>query len=130
MSDKIYLQVDDVVLPVEPKRGYTVNLSDSELVSETEAGTHRRTVYRNGVPSIAVKFWCDLEMLQQMRTLKNKTSVLVKYFDPLENPDTDGNRLVKNLMYITDYKEDMLADTDELGIWSVSFDLEDLSDNV
>ena len=130
MSDKIYLQVDDVVLPVEPKRGYTVNLSDSELVSETEAGTHRRTVYRNGVPSIAVKFWCDLEMLQQMRTLKNKTSVLVKYFDPLEYPDADGNRLVNNLMYITDYKEDMLADTDELGIWSVSFDLEDLSDNV
>ena len=127
MSDRIYLQINSTVLPVEPKNGYTLDLDDSELVKETEAGTFRRSVYRNGIPSIKVSFGCDLEMMQTLRGFKNQTSVTVKYFDPLATADSQGDRLVTELMYVTNYKEKMLADTAEGGIWTVSFDLEDLS---
>lgn len=127
MSDRIYLQINSTVLPVEPKNGYTLDLDDSELVKETEAGTFRRSVYRNGIPSIKVSFGCDLEMMQTLRGFKNQTSVTVKYFDPLATADSQGDRLVTELMYITNYKEKMLADTADGGIWTVSFDLEDLS---
>lgn len=127
MSDRIYLQINSTVLPVEPKNGYTLDLDDSELVKETEAGTFRRSVYRNGIPSIKVSFGCDLEMMQTLRGFKNQTSVTVRYFDPLATADSQGDRLVTELMYITNYKEKMLADTADGGIWTVSFDLEDLS---
>lgn len=127
MSDRIYLQINSTVLPVEPKNGYTLDLDDSELVKETEAGTFRRSVYRNGIPSIKVSFGCDLEMMQTLRGFKNQTSVTVKYFDPLATADSQGDRLVTELMYVTNYKEKMLADTADGGIWTVSFDLEDLS---
>ena len=127
MSDRIYLQINSTVLPVEPKNGYTLDLNDAELVKETEAGTYRRTVYRNGIPSIKVSFGCDLEMMQTMRGFKNETSVTVRYFDPLATADSQGDMLVTELMYVTNYKEKMLADTADGGIWTVSFDLEDLS---
>ncbi len=127
MSDRIYLEIDGTVLPVEPKRGYDLSLTDSELVKETEAGTYKRSVYRNGIPDISVKFWCDLEMLQEMREYKNQTSVTVRFFDPLADEDSNGDRLVTELMYVTRYKESMKADTADGGIWQVSFSLEDLS---
>ena len=127
MSDRIYLQINSTVLPVEPKNGYTLDLNDAELVKETEAGTYRRTVYRNGIPSIKVSFGCDLELMQTMRGFKNETSVTVRYFDPLATADSQGDMLVTELMYVTNYKEKMLADTADGGIWTVSFDLEDLS---
>ena len=127
MSDRIYLSINNVVLPVEPNRGYDLDLDDSEQVVETEAGTFIRSVYRNGTPSINVGFWCDLELLQQMRTFKNQTSVTVRFFDPLASADSQGDRLVTELMYVTGYKETLKADTAEGGIWSVKFKLEDLS---
>lgn len=127
MSDRIYLQISSTVLPVEPKNGYTLVLNDAELVKETEAGTYRRTVYRNGIPSIRVSFGCDLEMIQTMRGFKNEASVMVRFFDPLATADSQGDRLVSELMYVTNYSEKMLADTADGGIWTVSFDLEDLS---
>lgn len=127
MSDRIYLSINGTVLPVEPKRGYDLSLTDSEQVVETEAGTFIRSVYRDGVPTISVGFWCDLEMLQQMRAFKNQTSVTVRYFDPLATADSQGDRLVTELMYVTSYKESLEADTADGGIWSVKFNLEDLS---
>ena len=127
MSDRIYLQINGTVLPVEPKRGYSIDLDDSEQVKETEAGTFKRSVYRNGIPSISVDLWCDLEMLQMLRGFKNETSVTVRYFDPLATPDSEGDMLTTELMYVTGYGEDLKADTEDGGIWAVKFKLEDLS---
>ena len=127
MSNKVYLSINNVVLPVEPHRGYDMSLKDADNVAETEAGTYIRSVYRSGIPKISVKFWCDLTLLQQLRSFRNATSVLVRHFDPLAEADSDGNRLVSEYMYVSNYKENMKADTDDLGIWEVSFGLEDLS---
>ena len=127
MSNKIYLSIDGVVLPVEPKRGYDLKLDDSESVNETEAGTFIRSVQRSGIPSIKVSFWCNREMLVQMRGFRDATSVTVNFYDPVVEEDSEGNRLVTELMYVTGYQESMLADTEDGGFWSVKFDLEDLS---
>lgn len=127
MSDRIYLSINGTALPVEPKRGYSLKLDDAETVNETEAGTYKRSVYRSGVPKISVSFWCDLSMLQQMRSYRNATSVLVRFFDPSAEADSQGDRLVQEYMYVTNYSEKLLADTTDGGLWSMSFDLEDLS---
>ncbi len=128
MSSRIYLEIDGVVLPVEPKRGMDITLSDGEVVGETEAGTFKRSVYRTDIPSISVKFWCNLEMLQQMRSFKDETSVTVRFFDPMQDEDSNGDTLKSELMYVTGFKQKMLADTSDGGFWEVSFDLEDLRD--
>lgn len=128
MSDRILLEIDGTVLPVEQKHGMDVSLSDGEIVKETEAGTFKRSIYRSNIPSISVKFWCDLEMLQQMREYKDETSVTVRFFDPTQEADNNGDRLKTETMYVTNFKQKMLADTDDGGFWEVSFDLEDLRD--
>lgn len=50
-SDKIYLQIENNTLPVEPAKGYTLNLSDSDRKDTTEAGTTIREVTRLNIPS-------------------------------------------------------------------------------
>lgn len=120
-SDKVYLKIEDNVLPVEPGKGYSISLSDYDRTSQTEAGTTVREVTRIDIPSISVSFDCDKEMLKEMRSYKSKSSVTVKYFDPFETDE-----LKEDLMYITNYKEQMLADTKDGGFWKISFDLEDL----
>lgn len=122
-SDKKYLVINDETLPVEPSKGYTLDLSDYERVDKTEAGTSTRILTRSGIPSISVKFDCNKEMLQTMRSFRALASVTVQYFDP-----DATNELKTSLMYVTEYQETMLADTRDGGIWSVSFKLEDLED--
>lgn len=124
-SEKVYLEIENNVLPVEPGKGYTLSLSDYDRTDQTEAGTVIREVTRIDIPSISVSFDCDVEMMKEMRSYKNKASLQVKYFDVLSNSD-DG--LSSTKMYITNYKEVMLADTNDGGIWRVTFDLEDLGD--
>lgn len=120
-SEKVYLQINNTTLPVEPGKGYSVDLSDQEQIDKTEAGTSVRDVVRMGIPAISVSFDCDRTMLIQMRNWKNMPSVNAKWYNP-----TVGNDLSENVMYVTGYKETMLADTPDGGIWKVSFTLQDL----
>ena len=120
-TDKTYLKVNNVVLPVEPDKGYTISLGDYEQVDKTEAGTSVRNLTRTGIPSISVGFQCNRSMLITLRNLRNLLSVDVFYYDP-----TAGNDLRYDLMYITNYNEKFIADIEGGGIWSVSFNLEDL----
>lgn len=121
MSEKVYLKIEDNVLPVEPNKGYVLNLSDYEKTSSTEAGTKVREVTRTNIPNISVTLECDVEMLTEMRSYKSMPSVSVKYFDPVAG-------LKENIMYVNGYKETMLADTEDGGFWKVEFNLEDLCD--
>lgn len=127
-SNRIYLQINNDVLPVEPGKGYTINLGDYEQIDKTEAGTTVRNLTRTGIPSISVKLSCNKQMLQNLRNLKKSLSLDVKYYDPDKDTDENGNNLANNLMYMTGYSEKMLADTKDGGIWDVSFSLEDLED--
>lgn len=120
-DEKVYLKIGENVLPVEPEKGYTLSLQDSDSTSQTEGGTTVRDIVRMNIPSISVSFDCDKEMLLEMRSYKVEPSLDVEYFDPVES-----NELQKDSMYVTNYSEKMLADTEDGGIWRVTFNLEDL----
>ncbi len=124
-SEKVYLEIENNVLPVEPSKGYEIYFSDYDRTDQTEAGTTVREVTRLNIPSISVVFQCDAEMLKEMRSYKNKPSVTVKYYDVTSASE---DQLSTDSMYVTNYKEVMLADTNDGGIWKVTFDLEDLGD--
>lgn len=120
-DEKVYLKISGNVLPVEPEKGYTLSLQDSDSTNQTEGGTTVRDIVRMNIPSISVSFDCDKEMLLEMRSYKAEPSLDVEYFDPVES-----NELQKDSMYVTNYSEKMLADTEDGGIWRVTFNLEDL----
>lgn len=120
-DEKVYLKISGNVLPVEPEKGYTLSLQDSDSTNQTEGGTTVRDIVRMNIPSISVSFDCDKEMLLEMRSYKSEPSLDVEYFDPVES-----NELQKDSMYVTSYSEKMLADTEDGGIWRVTFNLEDL----
>lgn len=120
-DEKVYLKISGNVLPVEPEKGYTLSLQDSGSTNQTEGGTTVRDIVRMNIPSISVSFDCDKEMLLEMRSYKAEPSLDVEYFDPVES-----NELQKDSMYVTSYSEKMLADTEDGGIWRVTFNLEDL----
>ena len=120
-DEKVYLKIGENVLPVEPEKGYTLSLQDSDSINQTEGGTTVRDIVRMNIPSISVSFDCDKEMLLEMRSYKVEPSLDVEYFDPVES-----NELQKDSMYVTNYSEKMLADTEDGGIWRVTFNLEDL----
>lgn len=121
MEEKVYLKIDNNILPVEPNKGYTLNLKDYDRKDTTEAGTVVREVTRLDIPSISVTLECDVEMLKEIRGYKSKSSVAVNYFSP-------STGLSLDTMYVDGYKETMLADTEDGGIWKVEFNLEDLGD--
>lgn len=120
-DEKVYLKIGENVLPVEPEKGYTLSLQDSDSTNQTEGGTTVRDIVRMNIPSISVSFDCDKEMLLEMRSYKAEPSLDIEYFDPAES-----NELQKDSMYVTNYSEKMLADTEDGGIWRVTFNLEDL----
>ena len=120
-DEKVYLKISGNVLPVEPEKGYTLSLQDSDSTNQTEGGTTVRDIVRMNIPSISVSFDCDKEMLLERRSYKAEPSLDVEYFDPVES-----NELQKDSMYVTSYSEKMLADTEDGGIWRVTFNLEDL----
>lgn len=118
-SEVVYLKINDDILPVEPHKGYEVDFKNYENVNKTEAGTTVRDLVRSGIPIISVNMECDKYMLTNMRRYNQQISLDVYYFSPY-------NVLEHNIMYMSSYKEKMLADTNDGGIWSVSFILEDL----
>lgn len=118
-SEVVYLKINDDILPVEPHKGYEVDFNDYQSVNQTEAGTSIRDLVRGDIPRITVNFQCNREMLQNMRRYKNSVSLDVYYYSPYKIMEHD-------IMFVSNYKEKLLADTNDGGIWQVGFILEDL----
>lgn len=118
-SEVVYLKINDDILPVEPHKGYEVDFDDYQSVNKTEAGTSIRDLVRGNIPRITVNFQCNREMLQDMRRYKNAVSLNVYYYSPYKIME-------HNIMFVSSYKEKLLADTNDGGIWQVGFVLEDL----
>lgn len=118
-SEVVYLKINDDILPVEPHKGYEVDFNDYQSVNQTEAGTSIRDLVRGNIPRITVNFQCNREMLQDMRRYKNAVSLDVYYYSPYKIME-------HNIMFVSNYKEKLLADTNDGGIWQVGFILEDL----
>lgn len=126
-SGIVYLKINDVEIPVEPHKGYEVDYRDCENIVETEGGTITRDVVRMNIPTINVSYDCDKSMLMQIKNFKNMFFLDVKFYEPSNVPDEEYN--LRNVrMYMTNYKEKLLADVLAGGIWRVSFTLNYMED--
>lgn len=110
----------EMQLPTE----YEVSKSDleSDGGGRTEAGTTRRDIIREGVPHITVTMQCSKKSLLVLAVYKKLASIAVGYYDP------DTCTTVNDAMYITGYKVKLVKDTSYGGLWTVSFELEDLGE--
>ncbi len=112
-----YLRFEGPLLP-EPT-SYDVTLTDKESDSsgETEAGTIQRDIVRVGVVTIAVSFSVSAKWLKELTAYSKQPSIMVEYFDMEELAPKSTQ------MYITGYKVKLSHDTSNLGLWTVSFQL-------
>mgnify|MGYP000955022103 CR=1 FL=1 len=88
---------------------------ESDASGETEAGTTQRDIVRTGVYSISVTFSVSSKWLKKLTEYKQQKSIIVKFFDPhtLETKEAE--------MFIDGYKASLVKDTSYLGLWKVSF---------
>lgn len=98
---------------------YDVELKDveSDASGETEAGTTQRDIIRMGVYSINISFSVSAKWVKTLSEYKKLASIQVGFFDPqtLEIKETK--------MFIDNYKINLVKDTSTLGLWKVSFTL-------
>lgn len=110
-----YLNFNGIDLP--PPDTYEVDMKDveSEASGETEAGTTQRDIVRTGIYTISVTFSVSSKWLKRLTEFKQLGSITVKFFDPntLEVKETE--------MFIDGYKVSLVKDTSYLGLWKVSF---------
>lgn len=123
MAKQTYLIFDGETVPVNTD-SYSVEYSDvlSEGSGTTEAGTTIRDIAREGVVSITASFNVTVKWLKKLRAYKKKDSISVDYFDP-ETGEMDNRE-----MYIDSFKAALSHDTSYKSLWTVSFNLEDISD--
>ncbi|MFI3201882.1 MAG: hypothetical protein R3Y54_10245 [Eubacteriales bacterium] len=114
-----YLKIEDCLLPTPTS--YDVSLVDKESDSsgETEAGTIQRDLVRMGVVTIVVRFDVSAKWLQAFTMYSKMPSLVVEYFAP------DELALKKTQMYMVGYQAKLSHDTSKLGLWSVSFSLQE-----
>ncbi len=112
-----YLKFNDVNLPLPDS--YDISLSDVEADSggETEAGTTQRDVIRAGVVKISVSFSVSANWLKKLTEYSKQPKLTVRYFDPQELS------MKETEMYISGYKATLEKDTSYMGLWTVSFTL-------
>ena len=120
---QVYIKLDGEQLPVNPEN-YTITYNDciSDSSGTTEAGTTQRDVVREGIPSIGVKMDVSVNWLKKMRAFKAKASLDCSFLDP------STGSLSTRKMYIDQFRVLLIHDTDDGGLWSLYFNLEDIDD--
>ena len=112
-----YLIFDGAALPLPDS--YEVQLHDVEADSggETESGSVQRDVVRKGVVTISASFSVSPQWLKRLTEFKQAEKIRVGYFD------TETLAVKTTEMYIDGYKANLVKDTSGMGLWRVSFTL-------
>ncbi len=115
MAFNHYLNFNGTNLPLPDT--YDVDMIDvlTDASGETEAGTRQRDIVRTGMYSISVSFSVSSKWLKILTEYKQLKSMTVTFFDPhtLEVKEAE--------MFIEGYKVSLVKDTSCLGLWKVSF---------
>ena len=125
MIFQTYIKLNGTALPVQ-KDDYSIDYTDvvADSGGVTEAGTTIRDVIREGVPSISVSIPVSLTWLKKLRKMKREPFLNVEWMDP------QTGELSSGIMYMDGFKVSLEHDTSGGGLWTVSFSLEDLDDDV
>lgn len=119
MANKIILKIDNVALELTDDK-YTEDFSNADSLNKSEAGTNLRAVTRTGIPSMSISYTCDESELAFLETKAKASSISVKKWSE------ENNTEITWACFISNFKKDLIVETDDNRFYKVSFKLNDL----
>ena len=113
---KSYIKINNEIIPTPDEIDFEFRDIEGSSSGVTEAGITHRDIVRESVISISLKLTLTSQYLFKLSKMLKQTTIPVKYFDPYS---------LEINTYCTNFKVSLLNKNGRLGIWSVSFKLEE-----
>lgn len=116
---KSYIKINNEIIPTPDEIDFEFRDIEGSSSGVTEAGITHRDIVRESVISISLKLTLTSQYLLKLSKMLKQNTIPVKYFDPYSLEEKEINT------YCTNFKVSLLNKNGSLGIWSVSFKLEE-----
>ena len=116
---KSYIKINNETIPTPDEIDFEFRDIEGSSSGVTEAGIIHRDIVRESVISISLKLTLTSQYLLKLSKMLKQNTIPVKYFDPYSLEEKEINT------YCTNFKVSLLNKNGRLGIWSVSFKLEE-----
>ena len=116
---KSYIKINNETIPTPDEIDFEFRDIEGSSSGVTEAGITHRDIVRESVISISLKLTLTNQYLLKLSKMLKQNTIPVKYFDPYSLEEKEIST------YCTNFKVSFLNKNGSLGIWSVSFKLEE-----
>lgn len=116
---KSYIKINNETIPTPDEIDFEFRDIEGSSSGVTEAGITHRDIVRESVISISLKLTLTSQYLLKLSKMLKQNTIPVKYFDPYSLEEKEINT------YCINFKVSLLNKNGSLGIWSVSFKLEE-----
>lgn len=116
---KSYIKINNETIPTPDEIDFEFRDIEGSSSGVTEAGITHRDIVRESVISISLKMTLTSQYLLKLSKMLKQNTIPVKYFDPYSLEEKEINT------YCTNFKVSLLNKNGNLGIWGVSFKLEE-----
>ena len=116
---KSYIKINNEIIPTPDEIDFEFRDIEGSSSGVTEAGITHRDIVRESVISISLKLTLTSQYLLKLSKMLKQNTIPVKYFDPYSLEEKEINT------YCTNFKISLLNKNGGLGIWGVSFKLEE-----
>ena len=116
---KSYIKINNETIPTPDEIDFEFRDIEGSSSGVTEAGITHRDIVRESVISISLKLTLTSQYLLKLSKMLKQNTIPVKYFDPYSLEEKEINT------YCTNFKVSFLNKNGSLGIWGVSFKLEE-----
>jgi hypothetical protein len=116
---KSYIKINNETIPTPDEIDFEFRDIEGSSSGVTEAGITHRDIVRESVISISLKMTLTNQYLLKLSKMLKQNTIPVKYFDPYSLEEKEINT------YCTNFKVSLLNKNGRLGIWGVSFKLEE-----
>ena len=116
---KSYIKINNETIPTPDEIDFEFRDIEGSSSGVTEAGITHRDIVRESVISISLKLTLTSQYLLKLSKMLKQNTIPVKYFDPYSLEEKEIST------YCTNFKVSLLNKNGGLGIWSVSFKLEE-----
>lgn len=116
---KSYIKINNETIPTPDEIDFEFRDIEGSSSGVTEAGITHRDIVRESVISISLKLTLTSQYLLKLSKMLKQTTIPVKYLDPYSLEEKEINT------YCTNFKVSLLNKNGRLGIWGVSFKLEE-----
>ena len=116
---KSYIKINNETIPTPDEIDFEFRDIEGSSSGVTEAGITHRDIVRESVISISLKLTLTSQYLLKLSKMLKQNTIPVKYFDPYSLEEKEIST------YCTNFNVSLLNKNGSLGIWSVSFKLEE-----